>query len=97
MEEDTDPGKENAVERNMGKQPLDLVMRDLGICNHDLVSAIADPLTHKAVQRARNGRRLTPHMQRRVVSALNACVTSRKPENEPPNYTVTQLFNYVSK
>ena len=97
MEEDTAPGKENAVERNMGKQPLDLVMRDLGISNHDLVAAIADPLTHKAVQRARNGRRLTPHMQRRVVSALNACLASRDAESEPPTYTMTQLFNYVSK
>jgi hypothetical protein len=58
------------VERNLGAQPLDALLTGLGLDNHDLVAASPQPLTHKAVQRGRKGRRLTPHMQRRIAEAL---------------------------
>lgn len=62
---------QDEIERNMGVQPLDSIMAAHALGNHDLVNACEEPITHKAVQRARKGRRLTPHMQRRVASALN--------------------------
>ncbi len=77
-------------ERNFGPQPLDKIMTDLGLGNHALVAACKEPLTHKAVQRARKGRRLTPHMQRRIVDAFNLATTPETPLQRP------DLFSYQS-
>ena len=60
---------QDEIERNMGVQPLDDIMAEHALGNHDLVNACEEPITHKAVQRARKGRRLTKHMQRRVADA----------------------------
>lgn len=80
-------------ERNLGKQPLDGVLNEFGLGNHDLVAASEEPLTHKAVQRARKGRRLTPHMQRRVAGALNRAVALQGRTVERP-WDVSDLFTY---
>ncbi|MFA7257535.1 MAG: hypothetical protein WC047_08185 [Kiritimatiellales bacterium] len=69
-----------------GVQPLDKIMEDLGLKNHDLVVASKDGLTHKQVQKGRKGRRLTRNIQDKVVSALSIC--------EGTSYTIEQLFNY---
>lgn len=90
MSEEPETGKENAVERNLGVQPLDALMREHGLTNHDVVAVTTEPLTHKAVQRARTGRRLTPHTQRRVVAALNVCLKQK----ELRERALTELFNY---
>jgi hypothetical protein len=83
----------DAPERNLGPQPLETLLTQLGLDNHALVSACAEPLTHKAVQRARKGRRLTPHMQRRIAAALNAAATARglAPERA---WGIRDLFTY---
>ena len=65
-------------------------MTDLGIGNHDLVAACADPLTHKAVQRARKGRWLTRNTQRRVVTALNTLLEAKGEAVKP----LEELFTY---
>ncbi len=57
--------------RELGPQPLDKLMSRLELDNHDLVAAAAEPLTHKMVQKGRKGRRLTPKIQCRILSALN--------------------------
>ena len=54
--------EQDEIERNMGMQPLDGIMAEHTLGNHDLVAASTEPMTHKAVQRARKGRRLTKHM-----------------------------------
>jgi hypothetical protein len=54
--------------------------------NHDLVAASKDGLTHKQVQKGRKGRRLTRHIQDKIVSALSASTGTA--------YKLDQLFNY---
>ena len=87
------PPSPKPEERNLGTQPLDGVLNEFGLGNHDLVTASEEPLTHKAVQRARKGRRLTPHMQRRVAEALNRAVTLQGRTIERP-WQVSDLFSY---
>ena len=81
------------IERNLGTQPLDALMTEAALDNHELVSASAEPMTHKAVQRARKGRRLTVHMQRRMVAALTKALTLK---GMPPerDLKIKDLFTY---
>lgn len=87
------PEEAEAIERNFGIQPLDAILNELAMGNHDIVSASEEPLTHKAVQRARKGRRLTPHMKRRIVAALNKTFTLQGKTREG-EWQVSDLFNY---
>ena len=73
-------------ELELGVQPLDKIMEERGLKNHDLVAASKDGLTHKQVQKGRRGRRLTRNIQDKVAAALYA-VTKEM-------YKVDQLFNY---
>jgi hypothetical protein len=77
-------------ERNFGPQPLDRIMTEHGLSNHDLVNASRHPLTHKAVQRGRKGRRLTNHMQLRIAEALFHALPS--PPERP--FKLADLFTY---
>ena len=70
----------------LGTQPLDKIMEDRGLKNHDLVAASKDGLTHKQVQKGRKGRRLTRNIQDKIVAALSASTAE--------NYKLEQLFNY---
>ena len=80
--------------RNHGPQPLDALMIEHNISNHDLVAASAEPMTHKAVARARKGRQLTPHMRLRMAAALNKAVT-RQGKTLEREWGPTDLFNYT--
>ena len=84
---------QDEIERNMGVQPLDGIMAEHALGNHDLVNACEEPITHKAVQRARKGRRLTKHMQRRVADAMNRAVTLQGKTVERA-WEVSDLFTY---
>ncbi len=79
------------IEMDVGVQPLDAVMTEKGIKNHDLVE-VAPPgfITHKQIQKGRKGRRLSMHMQDKVLDALNAFVA-------PESYEFKELFNYRGK
>lgn len=70
-----------------GPQPLDELMARQGIANHELVAVSAQHLTHKEVQKARKGRRLTLRTQRRLLQALQA----RLPDQP---LTLDDLFTY---
>ncbi|MFT4551056.1 MAG: hypothetical protein ACI9MB_005037, partial [Verrucomicrobiales bacterium] len=37
------------LELNLGPQPLDEIMNSLDLCNHDLVAASTEQLSHKMV------------------------------------------------
>lgn len=79
------------IEMDVGVQPLDAIMTEKEIKNHDLVE-VAPPgfITHKQIQKGRKGRRLSMHMQDKVLDALNAFVA-------PESYEFTELFNYRGK
>ena len=79
------------IEMDVGVQPLDAIMTEKGIKNHDLVNA-APPgfITHKQIQKGRKGRRLSMHMQDKVLDALNAFVA-------PESYGFKDIFNYRGK
>ncbi len=70
----------------MGEQPLSVLMAGLGLRNHDLAEASGEQLTHKMVARARRGRRLTPHVQDKVIRALEKAAGKSFPRGEIFNY-----------
>lgn len=79
------------LEMNVGVQPLDAIMTEKEIKNHDLVAAMPPGfITHKQVQKARKGRRLTMNMQDKLVEAMNEW-------SKPESYTFKDLFNYRGK
>jgi len=80
--------KNNMIEKKLelGVQPLDKVMEELELKNHDLVAASTEGLTHKQVQKGRKGRRLTRNVQDKIVDALSASADK--------TYVRTDLFNY---
>ncbi len=72
---------------DLGVQPLDALMTNLGLTNHSLVEASTEQLSHKVIHKARIGRRLTPRMKTKVLNALHlAC-----PEK---SFAHRDLFNY---
>lgn len=78
-------------EMNAGSQPLDALLDSAGLKNHDLVAAAPDlHLTHKEIAKARKGRKHTSHTQRRILTALNACLQAR----ELPAVKLEAAFNY---
>jgi hypothetical protein len=77
---------ESGEERDMGLQPLDALMVARGIDNHALVAASPAQLTHKQVQRARKGRRLTKNMQAKILEAWHRLAGGAE--------KVPDLFNY---
>lgn len=74
------------TERNLGRQPITDVMDQLELKPHDLVEASPAQLTHKMVQRAMKGRRLTDNTRAKVIAALEAAASRSFEESE--------LFNY---
>ena len=76
---------------NVGVQPLDAIMNEKEIRNHDLVAAVPPgSITHKQVQKARKGRRLTTNMQDKILEALNAYLA-------PEICDFKDVFNYRGK
>jgi len=51
-------------------QPLDALMTKLGLTNADLVRASTEQLSFKMVQKGRNGRCLSLHVQEKILNAL---------------------------
>ena len=96
---------EESPQRDLGVQPLDTLLDEIGLTNHELVALSTDQLTHKQVQKARKGRRITVNIQRKILTALNVFLSRKKPEpaNEGEEtgevvaqkpYVLTDLFNY---
>jgi hypothetical protein len=84
-------------ERDLGSQPLLLVLESWGLSNHDLVVASPEQLTHKQVQRACHGRRLTLKMKQKLARTLNFAIWGRLTNNERgefSEYFPKHLFNY---
>lgn len=72
---------------NAGIQPLDSIMSEAELSNHHIVAASGEFLTHKVVQKARKGRKLTRRTQNKILRALNKLSEGR-------DYQREQIFNY---
>lgn len=86
------------TERDLGLQPVDVLMEAWGLSNHDLVDASPEQLTHKQVQRARKGRVLSLAMMQKMTRALNIAVWYRLKKEEREAYSEylhRHLFNYA--
>ncbi|MGE9269846.1 MAG: hypothetical protein ACQKBU_03510 [Verrucomicrobiales bacterium] len=84
--------------REKGTQPVDRMMEDWGLSNHDMVDASPEQLTHKQVQRARKGRVLTLAMMQKLTRSLNIAVWYRLTKEEREQYFEylhRHLFNYA--
>lgn len=85
-------------ERDLGVQPLDAMMVEWGLDNHDLVKVSTEQLTHKQVQKARKGRRLSLKMMQKVTRAFNVAIwyqLSDEQKEEYYEYMHRDLFNYA--
>ncbi len=86
------------AERDLGVQPLDEKMHDWKLENHDLVEVSTEQLTHKQVQKARSGRRLTLKMMQKVTRAFNVAIWYRLNDEQKEKYYEymhRDLFNYA--
>ncbi|MCB1065517.1 MAG: hypothetical protein KDN20_21690 [Verrucomicrobiae bacterium] len=83
--------EDTAQERNHGPQPLDAIMTELGIGNHELVEASTEQLTHKQVQKGRKGRQLTANLRTKIAHAMNAVLAVR---GEESRFKSGDLFDY---
>ena len=85
-------------ERDLGIQPLDKMMKEWGIENHDMVEVSTEQLTHKQVQKARTGRRLTLKMMQKVTRAFNVTIWHQLNDEQKEayyEYMHRDLFNYA--
>jgi len=78
--------KLNDIERDLGEQPIAKIMVEYGLKPNDLVRNSTGQISHKMVARAAKGRRLTPHVQLKILNALNKATEK--------NYSLKDLFNY---
>ncbi len=72
-------------------------MKAWGLANHHLVEISTEQLTHKQVQRARTGRRLTLKMMK-VTRALNVSIWQELNDQQKEayfEYGWKHLFNYA--
>ena len=72
---------------DFGMQPLDALMTKHGFSNHALVAASTEQLSHKVVQKARKGKRLTPKAKAKILEALHNALPEKK-------FAHRDLFNY---
>lgn len=85
-------------ERDLGPQPLDRMMDEWGMDNHAMVEVSTEQLTHKQVQKARKGRRLTLKMMQKVTRAYNVCIWHKLDKEQKEayyEYMHRELFNYA--
>ena len=76
----------NEIERDLGVQPIALIMTELGLKANDLVANSTAQITHKMVNRAAKGRRLNLKIQYRILNALNKASGKQ--------YELKDIFNY---
>jgi hypothetical protein len=75
------------VKNDFGVQPLDAFMTKHKLSNHALVAASIEQLSHKVVQKARKGRRLTSKAKAKILDALHQVLPEQK-------FAHRDLFNY---
>jgi hypothetical protein len=81
-------------QREFGVQPIESLLERLDLSNRDLVEASSEQLTHKQVQKARNGRKLSGNLQGKVLRALNVAAC---PDDGKEKFELRDIFNYITK
>lgn len=76
----------SSPELNHGEQPIARLMAKHALKPADLVAASTEQITFKMVTRACKGRRLTPHVQAKLLRALNQAAAKE--------YSQADLFTY---
>ena len=84
-------------DRDFGDQPLDTVLDGWTLTNHQVVEISPEQLTHKQVQRARTGRKLTLKMKQKLARSVNFAIWGRLTNEEREAYVEyfpKHLFSY---
>ena len=76
----------DASHLNHGEQPIARLLATHALKPADLVAASTEHITFKMVARACKGRRLTPHVQAKILRALNQAADKE--------YALPDLFTY---
>ncbi len=76
-------------EMDVGVQPLDAILTEIGLKNSDVVGISLEQLTHKQVKKARAGRRVSKNIQLKILNAINSVL-----EDGEELYKLNNLFNY---
>ena len=76
----------SVTEHNLGPQPIIDLLDKHKITHHDLVAASTEQITHKMVNRACKGRKLSPRVQLKIRDALNTATEQA--------YKLSDLFTY---
>ncbi len=87
-----------STELNHGTQRIDSIINAWELDNHQLVSVSTEQLTHKQVQKARQGRQLTLKMMQKVARALNVAIWMQLPKHLKDSYYEyihRDLFSYA--
>ena len=71
---------------NLGSQPITEIMEKASLKPHDLVEASTEQITHKMVNRACKGRKLSSKVKLKIQNAINNATEKQ--------YTLKELFNY---
>ena len=74
------------LEKNLGEQPLKIILEGNELSAKDLIAASRVPMTFKLVARACKGRRLTNRSKKTVLEALQLATDHV--------YTMKDIFNY---
>jgi hypothetical protein len=74
------------MDKNRDEQAISRIMVASGLKPHDIVAHSDEQITHKMITRAMKGKRLTLHVQLKVLNALNKTVGK--------NYSLKDLFPY---
>lgn len=86
METPQTPTPAKEIVRDLGEQPLSALLVEHNLKPNDLVAASTEHITHKMVSRATKGRRLNPHVQKKILRAFNLAASKELP--------LSALFNY---
>jgi len=66
-------------------------MNEFSLSNRDLVTTSTEQLTHKQVQKARKGRRISSNLQNKIKNALEQALRDSARER---TFSMAELFNY---
>ena len=74
------------IARNLGEQPISNIMDEFNLIPHDIVAASTEQITHKMVNKACKGRRLSSNLKTKLRNALNRATKQE--------FKTSQLFTY---